>query len=233
MKLFRLLCLLISVVLIVVGVNGCMKDNNILNIENSTSGMIKYMSEKYNDTFSYAGSFGGSDTGKTKNIYITSKKYPNREISVCYHNYDGTAYITENYTQNRFKIETEEYIMSMMKDIFGVDVILTYNISSQGTVNDFNEKTTFEEYIASKESDIVFKAVVSDLFEKENMADVAEKVKSKIEKAPIIASAEIYFASSSENFKTFSKLGYFEKKELNRIYFSKDSKNSIEEFEWR
>ena len=216
-----------------VGVNGCMKDNNISIIENSTSGMIRYMNEKYDDTFSYVGSFGGSDAGESKNIYITSKKYPNRDISVCYHNCNGTAYITENYTHNRFKIETEEYITSMMKDLFGVDVIVTYIISSPGTVNDFNEKTTFEEYIGSEASDIVFKAVVSDLYETENMADVAEKVKSMVEEAPIIASAEIYFASSPETFKEFSKLGYFEKKELNRIYFSKDSKNSFEDFEWR
>ncbi len=210
-----------------------MKDNNVINVENSTSSMIKYMNEKYNDTFRYTGSFGGSDDGKSKNIYVTSKKYPNSEISVCYYNDDGVAYITENYTQNRFKNETEEYITSMMKDLFGVDVIVTYIIASQGTANDFSDKTTFEEYIGSEASDIAFKAVVSDSYETENMADVAEKVKRAVEAAPIIANAEIYFASSPENFKEYGKLGFFEMRELHRIYFSKDGKNSIEDYEWR
>ena len=233
MRFFKFLSLCMTVVLIMFGVSGCMKDNKVINVENNVNSILKYMEEKYNDTFEYAGSFGGSDDGKTKNIYVVSKNYPGNEISVCYHNDDGIAYITENYTQYRFKNETEEYITSMMKDLFGADVIITYIIASQGTENNFTDKTTFEEYISSEDSDIVFKAVVSNLYKIENMADVAERVKRAVEEISMIGNAEIYFASSPESFKSYSNLGFFEKKELNRIYFSKDTKNSIADYDWR
>ena len=229
-KSFRFLCLFTATILTVFGVSGCMSETNI---RISTDGMINYMENKYNDEFEYVDSFGGADDNTNKNIIIKSKKYPDNEISVSIFDVEGKTHITENYTQFRFKDETEKYLTSMMNTLFGSDVIVTYNISSGGTANSFTEKTSFEEFISDSASGIFFRVVVGPSFSTQDMQTVADAVRRTAEESPAIMCVEIYFASSEDLFRPCSELANYEKNQLHRVYFEKDTVNGISDFEWR
>lgn len=214
-KIISILCILI----LVLGVSGCMNRNS--NIQNK---MISYINEKYDDSFEFLAPYGGGIGAKNKQILVKSNKMPSAQIWVaCYE--DGE--FSDNYVDYKYEELTREYLKEYLSQIFDCDVKIQYSVSLKGSRNAFDDNTSFEEYIVSDESNITINVVVSEEFNKED--EIINILKDKVCNDNIIRLADIYFAANQSQYNEFNGSIAGAKK----IVYSKNVEDDSCNCEWR
>lgn len=206
-KLISLICFILIIGLL----TGCVSNNNSPQNE-----IVDYMEKKYKDNFTYIDSFGGNNL--TTNALLRSEKFPEYKItSSRIVEENGKVYYSDNYIQYKYKEETKKYLYDMLKKIFDSQFYLTYEIGTLGTINDFNDKTSFDNFIKSKNNNLMFTVVVSSdfVFEESNLLN---ELKSKIEISGIqFKNFTIYFSTNDDNYKQFDELSSVEIEQMRRL----------------
>ncbi len=144
MRKYKTICLLIGLSLSLMGVWGCMKNNEKNSIEEITS----HLNEEYNDNFSFVSS-GNELWNKeyTEIIYLSEKL--NADIAVWVYP-DGT--ILDNYMAVKYKSEVEEFVSPLAEEVY--DSCIVVNIPIHYGKEHLNKDLSFSDYISNSKSDI-------------------------------------------------------------------------------
>lgn len=200
--------ILILTVILMIGVSGCM---NINKQENEFKGinksktvhekMVAYMNERYDDTFTFNAPFGGSVGIDSTQITVKSEKYPNEKIWVEYVVENGEEYYYDNYIDYKYENETREYLLEIMREIFdGSNVVVKYDVDSGGTKNEYDESTTFNQYIKGESTPIVFSAYIDADIGEQDKAGVIHLITAKfVDELNMKVIGDIYFNKSENN----------------------------------
>lgn len=214
--LFKRISTIIFTLILMLGVTGCMAtNNNYANKQGSVrEKMIAYMENKYNDTFLYVDSFDGGFDKNKKDIILSSEKISG-EIYVGYKKENGIETYSDNYTQLRFESETKNLVDDLLTQVIGKETIVTHRIKRSN--NNFNETTSFEEFLKSDASAVCFYAVVSPKYEVEDFEKLKTTIKETFEERFSNCSINIYFALSEEDFMRFDDLSSWKKDEMKKL----------------
>lgn len=204
-----------------------------MNRNSTVDKMVAYMNNKYDDHFEYSAPFGGGPGATSKQIIVSSEQYPEARVWVQYYEQDGQEVFTDNYIDYKYEEQTRVFLQDLLEQVFQSRVVLRYDIGTSGTVNDFNDGTTFETYISDIRSDIGFQACV--LLERDDFStlEFEKKLKEAIKSTGLIAFGTIYFTEDAEIYAQFLGLSQKTRAQLDRLRLDMDGPNSFRSVEWR
>ena len=204
----------VTVLTVIMMLGGCLMINEksiknlndrVIQMQNQKSErmahmMLEYMHQKYDDTFEFYGlsGYGGSSDGLE--MHVTSQKYPGEKIWVSYSNFEGTEDFFDSYVYVRYKEQAEELVKSIFREFLGCEVFFLYSTRERNfAVNDFNDSTTFEEYVSDIKAHLSFLAIVSPEYELDK-EDFPERLKEAFAKKNVRTHARIMFAEEADDF---------------------------------
>ncbi len=168
------------------GVSGCMKIK-----ESPADKMVKYINEKYDDTFEYVKPYGGYLGSKTKKIIVSSEKYPGYNVYVSYTKSDGQETFSDNYLCVKFYEQTYNYLKDTYQSAFGENIYLYYDFAVSARPKNSSDETTFEEFIAAPSSMVTYMVIIPYAFEESEKDEIAETIKETM--SDLSAWARFYF----------------------------------------
>lgn len=134
------------VVLIAVSTAGCAARIN------PKGAAIKYLNDKYDDTFTYYQTYGGKsflESEKSLEIVCTSEKYPGMYVTAQY-SLDRKT-IQDNYISVKYSQQLDEKVSEILTSAFP-QMEYFFTSFAEDTINasfhDFAPDTSFEEYLA-------------------------------------------------------------------------------------
>ncbi len=177
-----------------------------MNRDSTVEKMVSYMNEKYDDHFEYLSPFGGGPGATSKQIIVSSGQYPEARIWVQYYKQDNKEIFTDNYTSYKYEEQTRSLLEKLLKDAFHNNIALFYKVAIKGTVNQFTEQTTFEEYISDVKAQIGFQACVLLETSEVDTSLLKKAWEDAIKSSGLVAFGTIYFTKSAEAFDEVSRL---------------------------
>jgi hypothetical protein len=194
--------------------------------------MVRHMNEKYpDDTFTYKGPFGGGAGADTKNIVVSSKNYPGKEIYVRHSAADDV--FTDNYLGVKYAEQTQMAIKAALDTVITQEYLLIYEVDRFACPNTAGT-LSFEEYAASKAACIGFTVVAGGAVS--DKATFEKEIEAAITKAGICCSATIYFDNGSGAFDTLKPEGLsqytFKKLYSDAFSFKMDSNEAFSSSYW-
>lgn len=214
------------VILLVTGVTGCMN-----NKESVADKMVAYMNEKYDDHFEYSAPFGGGPDATSTQIIVTSEKYPEAQIWVEYYTENGKEIFADNYVSYKYEKQTRNALQNLLEDVFGAEIKLRYGVGSKGSINNFTDNTSFDEFISDPASYVRFRAFVLD-----NGAGISiagKELKQAIEDSKFVISGLLYITSDEIEFEKAFELSDAELSKITKMQIIMDAPNSFLIYEWR
>lgn len=177
-----------------------------MNRNSTVDKMVAHMNDKYDDHFEYAAPFGGEPGATSKQIIVSSELYPEAQVWVQYYEQGDKEIFTDNYTSYKYEEQTRRLLEKLLMDAFHGNVALFYRIGSTGTVNQFTEQTTFEEYISDSKSKIGFQACVHLDVSDPDTDQLKKAWDEAIQSSGLVAFGTIYFTDNVETFNEVSRL---------------------------
>ena len=226
-NLMRAAILSLGVCIFMMGASGCMNRNS------TADRMVAYMNEKYDDHFEYAAPFGGGPGAVSKQIIVTSEKFPKAQVWVECYEKDGREIFADNYVSYKYEEQTRAALYRLMEDAFHCEAAVFYGVGTKGTANDFTENTTFAEYSSSIQADIGFQACVLRKTSEDDADTLKSDLKKAVESAGLTVFGTIYFTDDPGSLDGFSKLPLKDLDLLDQIHFDMDGPNSFKQLEWR
>ena len=220
--------ILFIIIALMIGVSGCM--NNSFDVKNTSSNeLVDYMNEKYDDKFSYKAPFGGGAGATTKQIIVTSKKYPDYDIWVEY-SYSEDQYY-DNYTDYKFKEDYEHYLEDEIKETLSCQAIVRREIATSGSYMEFDKSISFKEYMNTKGQVSDFTAVIknANISDKEKLE---QKLSSIFDKHISGFYGNIFFINNNEDLNAFFELDISGMDEHLNVFVQKASEEATS-YEWR
>lgn len=213
-------------IFLLTGVTGCMN-----NKESVVDKMVAYMNEKYDDHFEYSAPFGGGPDATSTQIIVTSEKCPEAEIWVEYYTRDSNEIFADNYVSYKYEEQTRNALQNLLEDVFDSEIKLRYGVGSKGSVNDFTNNTSFNEFISNPASYVRFSAFV---FDNGTGISIAEKeLKQAIEDSGFVISGLLYITSDEMEFEKAFELSDAELSKISKMQVIMDAPCSFLTYEWR
>ena len=178
---------------------------------------VLYMDSKYNENFEYIGSTDGGFDDNYRTLVVSPKNNPEIHVDISYQNIDGIEQYLENYTQIKYAEKTKSLIEQLLYDFFGTNVIVDYRFGCSN--NDFDENTTFEEFVRDEESAINFFAVVEPGYKAEDVEIIKRSLTEHCEKKFSYCRGTICFARTSDEFKSYYELPAWKISEMKKVKF--------------
>ena len=220
--------ILFIIIALMIGVSGCM--NNSFDVKNTSSNeLVDYMNEKYDDKFSYKAPFGGGAGATTKQILVTSKKYPDYDIWVEY-SYENESF-NDNYIDYKYKTRLEEYLIERIENTFKTDANVKCEVSTSGSYVVFNADITFDEYLNEINQKNAFSAVVKNV-DIDNKKKIEEQLEEIFTENKSGFFGTIYFVEDEVNIESFLEKNVYEKGIYPNVKIKKFDEGAIR-FEWR
>lgn len=120
--------------------------------------MMDYINAKYQDEFAFVEARRGQIGSKDHTIFVASKKYPDRYVTVfCRETADGVQY-GDNYPEIKFEMKTKELIEGIVNSV-NSDSCVVYQPSAFSFHESLTDEATFADYIQNTTS-IYFTAFV-------------------------------------------------------------------------
>jgi len=211
--------------------NDSNKVNDTVNVNGKSAydKMLNYMNKKYDDKFTFKSSFGGGAGADTKQMIVSSKKYPEYDIWVEY-SYEDEIF-NDNYTDYNLKSQVETLFLTNIEDMFNCRALVTRNIPSSGSYAQYDSKTTVLEYLNTPEQNIGFSAVISgyDYYNYEQVEKELTQIFGKY-KANIYGS--VYFIESEQDVNDFFDKELTEQQKYTYVRINKMNSNIVE-FDWK
>ena len=183
---------------IIMGVSGCMAPVTL------QEQVIAHMNEKYDDTFSYHGPFGGGAGGPTQ-MLLESAKFPGETFWISCQKKDGELIVKETYPCVMFLKQTQELITSILDEAIEADYYMISCGGGERAVSEnFSSELTFEEYIADKKSGINFFITIDGLVPEGERSDFeASLVNAFIEHKVCVSVGRLDFVENSEVYEKY------------------------------
>lgn len=229
MMILKNIFVIFLIVILLIGATGCMQKNN-KKIDRKT--LITYMENKYDDNFTYVGSYGGSLDGSSMNLLLKSEKLNGEEVKICYYENSKGAFYADNYMKKKYSKQTVEKFSDIVKPIFGTEVLITI-ATDTGVVNQFTKDTTFEEFIQSTESNIRLILMVSPRFTIDDHDLLVDELRERLLNSKMFCGGSIYFVDTEENYKDFSVVPVGALEDMECLKFSMNKANKSLKLEWR
>lgn len=219
--------ILILSVILMMGVSGCMNNSDIK--KTSSNELVDYMNEKYDDEFSFKAPFGGGAGASSKQIIVSSKKYPEYDIWVEY-SYDDDSY-NDNYTDYRFIDEYEKVLSKDISNLLNCETKVKREIATSGSYTEFANDITFDEYMNTEKqfSDFTAVIMISDSVDKKIIEDKLSLVFNKYASGFY---GNIYFVDNNEDLDGFFELDITGMDEHRSVFVKKTSEEATR-YEWR
>lgn len=212
-------------IIFMMGATGCMKK------ESAADKMVAYMNEKYDDHFEYYAPFGGGPGATTTQIIVKSVKFPDAEIWVEYYTGEGGDVFADNYVSYKYEEQTRETLQELLNDVFHEDVKLRYSVGTNGTINDFTNETTFEEYASNPASFIGFRAFVLDDGSAISFAE--NELKAAIEDSGFVISGSIFVTNDTAYFDKAFDMSAKELSQIEQLQITMNAPCSFLMYKWR
>ncbi len=201
-----------------------------MNRNSTIDKMVDYMNEKYDDHFEYSAPFGGGPGATSKQIIVSSEKYPKARVWVQRKEQNGKEEFTDNYVSFKYEEHIRSFLQELLENTFDGTVTVLYSVPSKGSDNNFSEQTTFEEYLAN--SRIGFRAMVllpSEL----DLKSLENSLKESVKPIELTTFGSIYFTDSEQVFEKAFDQPQRDLGSLNQLQFSMDEPGLISSLEWR
>ena len=193
--------------------------------------MIDYMNEKYDDHFEYAEPFGGKPGDKTKQILVKSEKYPDAKIWVEHYSQNGDDAFADNYVSYKYENQTREALQSLLMNVFGSEVKVSYTVGLRGLRNNFTDNTSFEQYITDPASMIVFRAFVLDNGSAVSKGD--NDLKKAIDESGFVLFGTVYVTDNRDYYDEAFDLSYIEQSKIMALEINMSAPHEFLTFKWR
>lgn len=213
---------------------GCMKkSDNKINFTQQK--MIDYMTDKYNESFSFISVYGGNPGTDVHKILVSSESYPEKEICVVYDSFND--FYSDNYLGIKYEDETREYLKRILSGCFDGEVFVHYNADNLAMTENGNKNTTFNEYISSVQSGITFTAIVSTKRTSDENDLLMNNLQKALAEAGICCNGSIYFASDDFDIgyltdETYYNEYIFPQKYIKKLFFIMSDDMEIFEHKW-
>ena len=191
--------------------------------------MLDYMNEKYDDEFTFKSPFGGGAGADTKQMIVSSKKYPEYDIWVEY-SYNNNEFY-DNYTDYKFKKEYEKCLSNEIEAVLNCEASVVREIATSGCYATFDKNVSFNEYMNSYEQISDFTAVIKH-------ADISNKSKIEAALSSVFGKyssgfyGNVYFVEENEELEEFFKLDISSMDEYVNVFIKKTDEG-IASYEWR
>ncbi|NLD47424.1 MAG: hypothetical protein GX660_09525 [Clostridiaceae bacterium] len=166
--------LTIMSVIIMMGVSGCMANDNKVSVKDEVE---KYMKDKYNEEFTYIG--GGTEgwNAPEVEVYVSSSKFPEAKIMIRRGKESGD--MIDNYMSFLMKSRIEEVMDAIAKDVYPVSKV--YYSTDVSPLAGASPQMELDEYIkySAKNLALSLTICVSDDEYKTNKDQKLEQLRSK------------------------------------------------------
>lgn len=160
-KMKQLFLLLISLILMM-GVCGCMSNNDSNKAEKTKDIALEYLNENYDDTFTALGYSDGDWAYDYSVVNFTSEKY-SKSFEVRVYEIDGNYSFKDDY----FKLYMENDAVSYFKNTvnkYGKENEIKVRFISPELPDSLNAKATFSDYLASSKCNLEVYIISSSAF---------------------------------------------------------------------
>ncbi len=215
-----------------------MNDNNTeIKPNKMAERMVSYINDKYDDNFTYIGPCGGYLGSSIHKIFVSSEKFPNRDVTVICNLIDGKELYSDNYIGVKFENKTKELIRKTLVSCFGNSVFLCYAVDLTASYKDSNDDTTFEDYIGDPSSAINFTAIIEYNYSDNSINEISEKLRNALSDAGLCCGGMLYFGNNIVQLADLTDENYYEvyvnKNEYwANLYFSMLTKDGFDIEKW-
>jgi len=191
--------------------------------------MINYMNKKYDDKFTFKSSFGGGAGADTKQMIVSSKKYPEYDIWVEYSYTNNEFY--DNYIDYKFKKEYEKCLSNEIEAVLNCEASVVREIATSGCYATFDKDVSFNEYMNSYEQISDFTAAIKHV-DVSNKSKIESALSSVFEKYSSGFYGNVYFIDEDEELEDFFGLDISSMDEHENVFIKKTDEG-ITSYEWR
>jgi len=211
-------------------------NNSINSLTTMKDNALKYMNTTYSDD-SFTFVRHGEDIDNNSEfipyheIIVSSKKYPDKEISV-YCDKDSDVIILDSYLQLKYEDTTEKLIQSCINNIAKKNYV-SYDINCMNGLSKEDEKT-FAHYRSHATSDIYFEAVI-EVDDDYNKMELTHQLEKELTGINICCSGKIYVNSkmnmnilNDDTFKNYRGSQFYD----NVLTFEMDNTDCFATIDW-
>jgi len=211
--------------------NASNKVNDTVNVNGKSAydKMLNYMNKKYDDEFTFKSPFGGGAGADTKQMIVSSKKYPEYDIWVEYSYEDET--FNDNYIDWKYKTMLEEYLKGGLENKLNATVNVKCEVSTSGSYASYNGDVAFEEYLNEEKQKNAFSAVVKNV----NIDDknkLEEQITEIFNEPKSGFFGTIYFVEDNVDFDLFLNKNVYEKAAYPNVKIKKLD-DGLTKYEWK
>jgi hypothetical protein len=202
----------IIILIIMIGVCGCMKNNTNQGGGAKVSELsvreqvMEYINSRYDDHFTFYGREPGMYRMNDIKILGESEKYPGEYITVLYSksSEDGTVFLNDNYLYFKYREQTIEFLEGVLREFFNYDLKFFYDMVSAGVnLLELPADATFEEYISNKASRLRFTAVIAPGYDTGDGVALTQRLKEVFAAYnTVILGASVLFCDDPETYSS-------------------------------
>lgn len=170
MKKYKQLFLLLMSLILIMGMCGCMSNNNSNKAEKIKDKALEYLNNNYDDTFTALGYSDGDWAYDYSTVNFTSEKY-SESVEVRVYEENGTYSFTDDY----FKLYMENDAVAYLKNIvskYGKDNEVKVRFISPKLPDLLNTKATFSDYVASEKCNLEVYVISGSAFNESDITDI-------------------------------------------------------------
>lgn len=174
MKKYKQLFLLLISLIIIMGVCGCMSNNNSNQAETIKNKALEHLNANYDDTFTALGYSDGDWAYDYSTVNFTSKKY-SKSVEVRVYEENGTYTFTDDY----FKLYMENDAVLYLKDIvskYGKNTEIKVRFISPELPDSLNNQSTFSDYVLSKKCNLEVYFISNSAFNESDIDEILAEI---------------------------------------------------------
>lgn len=184
----------------------------------SVEDCTNYMEKKYGGKFELSRPYTPDQPGKgSLKIYVKTDKYPDKEIFVIQEDIGDSLAIHDNLADIMFEDETRSFLTRTAESVLG-SCRLIYEVNKKFYLpDDFNEGTSFEEYIATGRYHIRASIVLPP---DHGISQKEEDVKKLIEAFGIKKASAVFDVYYTKDNEIYQSVNSYAELENNRANFA-------------
>lgn len=174
MKRLKQLTLLLVTLIMMMGVCGCISNNNSNKAEKIKDKALEYLNENYDDTFTALGYSDGDWAYDYSTVNFTSEKY-SKSVEVRVYEANGTYSFQDNY----FKLYMENDAVSYLKNIvskYGKENKVKVRFVSPELPDSLDTNATFSDYVSSSKCNLEVYIVSDSAFNERDITAILSEI---------------------------------------------------------
>lgn len=164
-----------------------------MKVTNTRDVLMEYISDKYDDEFTYISVTGGSLGSKENSIIVSSEKYPDNNIIVRRTVMDnGEIVFQDNYMAVVFKEDVEDAINVAVNEVYSNYKVI-YKPTQSPLSQNIGPDTNLNDYLSDTASRLMAVVFIDSEGQKENRDENLERFRRSLKDNGIIIGASLIF----------------------------------------